>query len=120
MRVAAELLNYPGCDLRECLRGVTAETGRRGCLFVMKGRFFQLHLRALHRFSRFEIWKCDSVGTNWEKKKKTKRYMERKRKGFGFDEMKESVVGGSGVGYIGRYQLWWWWCRQDFSFSFFF
>jgi len=51
------------------------------------------------------------------KKKKTKRYIERKRKGFGFGEMKESVVGGSGVGYIGRDQLWWW-CRQDFSFSF--
>lgn len=44
--------------------------------------------------------------------------MERKRKGFGFDEMKESVVGGSGVGYIGGYQLWWW-CRQDFSFFLF-
>lgn len=42
-----------------------------------------------------------------------------KEKGFDIGEMKESVLGGSGVGYIGRDQLWCC-CRQDFPFLFLF
>lgn len=40
--------------------------------------------------------------TNWEKEKDKAIYSEKEEKGFDIGEMKESVLGGSGVGYIGR------------------